>query len=139
MNKEQKDVLTFHKAMGLEWTDKPQMLKEAAMNRRIRLIESEFDETIEAYEKDDLIGMIDGLVDLLYVTYGTATELGVDLEEFWQAIHDDNMTKVGGPKNEFGKQLKPEGYKHVDLEKVYEKYYGKIPEPAGWDEERAIG
>jgi len=145
---------------------------------RYALIEEEVKETIEAITNLDEIQIIDGLCDVLYVTYGAAhtlgmiidtkryetqkitnkidwgfidnavtdlrwqlhwiavdianknmsdlekdlTELaiecweigfkglGIDLMPFYEEVHRTNMAKLGGPKREDGKQLKPPGW-----------------------------
>lgn len=59
--------------------------------------------------------VIDGLCDLLYVTFGTAVEMGVPLDTFFEAVHRANMAKLGGPTREDGKSLKPEGWKPPDI------------------------
>lgn len=59
----------------------------------------------------DWVKMIDALCDILYVTYGAATAMGVDLEPMFDAVHAANMRKLGPngqvAKREDGKILKP--------------------------------
>lgn len=85
---------------------------------RASLIEEESLETIAALRNNDLLGTIDGLCDLLYVTYGTAVSMGLDLEPFFDEVHRSNMTKIGGPIRPDGKRLKPPGWDPPDLAKV---------------------
>lgn len=145
---------------------------------RFDLIDEEVKETIKAIVFNDEVEIIDGLCDILYVTYGAAhvlgmslnteryekqkttgitdktylldsisdlrwqvhwiavdimtndmqalrkdlTELaiqcweigykglGLDLFPFYEEVHKTNMAKLGGPKREDGKQLKPPGW-----------------------------
>lgn len=65
---------------------------------------------VEYDAKQDIDGAIDGLCDLLYVTYGTAVAWGVRIDPFFDEVHRANMTKLAGEKREDGKQLKPEGW-----------------------------
>lgn len=58
----------------------------------------------------DWVEMVDALCDLLYVTYGTAVEMGVDLRPFFAEVHRTNMAKLGGPVRADGKVLKPLGW-----------------------------
>ena len=120
MDKIQEGVLRFHKEMGLYHADKPHMLPEKEMNVSIRLIEEEMDEWIEAYENDDLVGMVDGLGDLLYVVYAAAVRMGVDMSDVMEEIQRSNMTKTGGKLNEWGKYVKPDTYSPPRIRQVLE-------------------
>jgi predicted HAD superfamily Cof-like phosphohydrolase len=59
--------------------------------------------------------MIDALCDLLYVTYGAASAMGVDLAPFFKLVHEANMAKLSGPVRADGKRLKPEGWAPPDI------------------------
>jgi predicted HAD superfamily Cof-like phosphohydrolase len=125
MNKMQKQVRDFHIRMGLEWNDTPDMLTTAAIERRINLITEEAWELEVALSNDDMIEAIDAIVDLLYVTFGTAVELGVDIEPFFEEIHNSNMTKDGGRIRADGKLIKPADYTPANLKKVWHYEYGE--------------
>ena len=56
------------------------------------------------------------MCDLQYVLSGLAVSLDLPLEEAFNRVHANNMTKLGGPVREDGKIMKPEGYKKVNLE-----------------------
>jgi predicted HAD superfamily Cof-like phosphohydrolase len=62
-----------------------------------------------------VIDAIDGLADILYVVFGTAVAMGIDLSPFFDEVHRSNMTKVGGEKRADGKVLKPETYEPPNL------------------------
>lgn len=64
----------------------------------------------------NLVDLIDGLCDLLYVTIGTAVSAGIDLDPFFDEVHRSNMSKVGGAVREDGKRLKPRGWRPPDIE-----------------------
>ena len=70
---------------------------------------------------------IDALADILYVVYGFAVSLGVDIEPFLDEVHKNNLTKVGPNgeviRREDGKVLKPANYVPVDLFAIYERVY----------------
>lgn len=59
------------------------------------------------------------LADLVYVAYGTAISLGIDLDEALRRVHASNMSKLGPdgkPKlREDGKILKPDTYVEPDM------------------------
>src|SRR6187551_2385978 len=78
---------------------------------RISLINEECNkELIPAMIREDMTETVDAMCDLIYVVLGTALELGIDLEPFFNAVHDSNMAKEGGPAREDGKILKPAGW-----------------------------
>lgn len=111
----QRDVHVFHLQCGIT-VGKTPGIRQAQL--REDLLREELEETIAAIRLHRLPEAIDGLCDLIYVALGTAVTFGVDLEEHWQAVHDANMEKAGGPKREDGKQLKPLGWTppdHVSL------------------------
>ncbi|MBI4495077.1 MAG: hypothetical protein HY690_20065 [Chloroflexi bacterium] len=102
-------VREFHQAFALGASERP-TLEGFPGELRVRLIEEEAREFAQAVEAEDLPGVVDALCDLLYVTYGAAVCLGVDLEPCFAEVHRSNMAKQGGPKRPDGKQLKPPGW-----------------------------
>lgn len=80
---------------------------------RRRLITEELCELDEAVADKDLVETADALADLLYVTYGYAITLGIDIDAVFAAVHASNMAKAPGGvviRREDGKVLKPEGW-----------------------------
>lgn len=79
---------------------------ENLVNLRMGLINEERDEVDDALSMDvgepkDNILMrrrmketIDGLMDLLYVTYGAAVAFGIDANEGFRRVHQSNMSKL---------------------------------------------
>lgn len=70
VNYNQSLVKSFNRAIGAK----------ADMELRCRLIAEEAQEVLDAIEDRDEIELIDGLCDLLYVTYGAADVLGINLD-----------------------------------------------------------
>lgn len=66
-----------YQAMTKEFNDA--ILSEASAELRVALIKEEAKETIKAVAEEDPVGTIDGLCDLLYVTYGAACVFGLEL------------------------------------------------------------
>lgn len=109
-------------------------IKETIALRK-KLITEEYLETIEAlelldkqldetFDKDKLETLVEDtakeLADLVYVTYGTAERLGIDLDEGFDIVHRSNMSKIGGnvsggEKRADGKILKPKTYVSPDM------------------------
>ncbi len=123
MNEAQRQVREFHEAFEL---GAPRGLDEGNFpaELRIRLIEEEAAEFAEATRARDLIGTIDALCDLLYVTYGAAVSLGIDIEPFFEEVHRSNMAKRGGSRRADGKWLNPAGWQPPDLQRILRERYG---------------
>jgi predicted HAD superfamily Cof-like phosphohydrolase len=118
--------------------NKPHMM--SLLNKRRKLIKEEYNEVIEAIENLKYaeytnpgqptghvaleLELAKELADLLYVVYGTAEELGIDLEGVFQAVHESNMAKLWPDGqvhyNEYGKILKPPTYSPPDLSFIHE-------------------
>lgn len=65
----------------------------------------------------DLVAVVDGLCDLIYVAYGTAEAVGIDLELYFDAVHAANMRKTGEAIDDHGKKgRKPPGWVPPDAE-----------------------
>lgn len=79
MTRYQKLVEEFHVAMGLPIGSyfAPKVDNPAL---RTRLVDEETRETIEALEARDLVGVLDGLGDTVYVATGTAVQYGLVLD-----------------------------------------------------------
>ena len=89
---------------------------------RLELIQEEVDELGEAMEQRDMVGIADGLTDILYVVYGTGHSYGIDLDECFQEVHSSNMSKLGEDgkpiRRDDGKILKGPNYFEPDLESI---------------------
>ena len=124
MNKAQKQVEEFMRVMGQNVPNHI-TLKTYPGELRHELIHEEVDEFEEAMFNSDQVEMIDALCDILYVTYGAASAMGVDLEPFFDEVQRSNMTKVGLDgkvlKRDDGKVLKPSTYSAPDLRGILDK------------------
>lgn len=71
------------------------------------------DELQELDESQDLCDQVDALVDLIYYVCHASMKKGIDLDPFFQIVHQANMQKcVGGViRREDGKILKPASWK----------------------------
>jgi len=77
------------------------------------LITEEYEETLEAYNKGDLVEVADGLADMVWVIMGMANTLGIPFEDVWREVKSSNMSKcVDGKliKRDDGKVMKPDTY-----------------------------
>ena len=121
MHSAQLDILHFHNALDITIGESP-AIREPEL--RINLINEEVNELMDAIHDGKMIEAIDGMCDLLVVTYGTAVTFGVDIEPFWDEVHRTNMAKMGGKVRIDGKRLKPEGWTPPNLDRVYKELYG---------------
>ena len=95
MNPEQRMVREFHDQYLKDNGDVPTMVPDRTLLFRGRLIAEEAAEFLEAASNRDLVEVADALVDILYVTYGAANVLGIDLQPLFCEVHRSNMTKLG--------------------------------------------
>jgi len=116
VNDAQRMVQEFHEQFDIHVSPTPSIPDEPTQTLRKRLIQEEFEELQEALQEKDLPSIAKELADLLYVVYGTAVSLGIDMEPVFQEVHRSNMSKVGGYKREDGKWVKPPTYSPAKIE-----------------------
>lgn len=152
MHEAQRDVAEFHRVVvGIPDGEFPairrgQLRADLIMEEAVETAEASTGRRIEwRYVDDesgvgpDLVSAIDGICDLLYVTYGTALEYGFDVAPFFGEVHAANMRKtqaqvhaadmrktVGPVRRGDGKILKPEGWVGPDIAGVLLERYGVI-------------
>lgn len=78
-------------------------------------VQEELGEFREAFSKQDLVGMVDAIGDLIYGAMGTFKKMGLTRKQVRQtfaAIHAANMTKKRGNKGRGSDEdaVKPEGF-----------------------------
>jgi predicted HAD superfamily Cof-like phosphohydrolase len=129
MGPEQRMVLEFHRKYELPAPAAPTMPSPKDRLRRARLIVSEAAEFLEAADQSDFIEMVDALADILVVTYGTAIEMGVDLEPVFAEVQRSNMSKNGG-RDAGGKVLKGPGFSPPDIAGALRGQGWRPPGPA---------
>jgi len=125
-----RDVEEFHKKFQIDYNGKPRLLPDALSKFRVSFMIEELNEYRQELSSDlsitqSLEGTLDALVDLVYVTLGTAHLHGFNFREAWRRVHDANMRKVRaslakvGPRGNYEFDvIKPEGWvppSHTDL------------------------
>lgn len=113
------DVLIFQNAC-----DQKAGPENAALYKS--LMEEEFKEFIQAHWERNDLEMLDGCMDLIWVTLGFCHMKGFDVTGAWDEVLRSNMAKVDRQtgkvkRREDGKILKPEGWKPPDLSKFVKK------------------
>jgi predicted HAD superfamily Cof-like phosphohydrolase len=129
-----KMVLEFHETFGCAIDEEPtRSLRQA----RYELLDEETFEVIEdlypkglpTEEATEALWSVDPvaqkerlakeLCDILYVVFGTAIALGIDIDEAFVRVHRSNMSKVWDDYtvyyDENGKVLKPPTYQPPDM------------------------
>lgn len=92
----QDGVRRFHEAMGQPVSDKPHALEPHRVPVRKELIREEFeDELIPALESGDMVETADACIDIIYVTLGLLTEMGLDAGVLFREVQESNMSKLG--------------------------------------------
>lgn len=113
------DVKFFHKKMGVEHLSKPGLLNDSLLHYRAKFLQEELDEFVDANDSGNLVGAVDGLLDMVYVALGTLDLMGLSTEQIkgcWQAIQEANMTKRRAESVSESKRghtldvVKPEGW-----------------------------
>jgi predicted HAD superfamily Cof-like phosphohydrolase len=121
VNKMLEMVASFMKACDQEVNNKPCNVDDATTSLRYHLLSEENREYMVAAIQDNKVEILDALVDIAYVLFGTINAHGMQKEfvDGFRIVHENNMTKVqeNGKvlKDASGKVLKPQGYKKVDL------------------------
>lgn len=116
-------VREFHEATDTPCLERPTIPGSRRKDLRIRLIQEEVTETIDALEADDLVEIADGLADIIYVCIGAALEYGIPLDKVWFQVQQSNMAKVDpltgkANKRDDGKIIKPEGWQPPNIASV---------------------
>ena len=129
MNKWQAKVREFHRACGLDEELQGCFYERGfwrMLDYRCDFIDSELTETRDAVEAVDVPAFDDGLVDMLYFILGTADQMGIDLDPYFDAVHAANMAKKGGGLDENHKLRKPPGWTPPDIEGMVEQRVGFV-------------
>lgn len=121
-------VAYFMQAGGQKVPDSPEVPEPKVQNLRIDLITEEFNELQEAYEDEDIEGIVDAGIDLAIVALGAALDAApahavmVCLKAILMAnenkIMDDGTIHV----REDGKIEKPPGWVQPDIHSILRLY-----------------
>lgn len=103
-------------------------LKEFAAGMGLEL-DDKMDIVSFSQEKVDLVESYDGLLDILYVTYGAFVSLGMNSQPGWDEVCRSNNTKFaeGYSFREDGKLIKSPKYSPANLKSVLEKQKKETP------------
>lgn len=120
-HQEGQDVFDFHARFLVPMSQVPAFLDKEAMDFRIKFMQEELNEFVDAISEQNLKKAGDALVDLVYVALGTALMMGLPWSRLWQRVQKKNMTKErakdDGSNSKRGSPLdiiKPEGWTPPD-------------------------
>jgi predicted HAD superfamily Cof-like phosphohydrolase len=116
----EKDIREFHEKFEINYDGPPRTLDLDLADFRIKFMMEEIKEYVLAHENNDMEGMLDALVDLIYVAAGTAHLHGFPLSTAWTRVHYANMQKIRGSRETSKRNspydvVKPEGWQPPNL------------------------
>ncbi len=116
MKKELAMVEEFHKKYGSLVSDKPTLIPQDRISLRHFLISEEVSEYKVGAEQGDLENVAKELADVLFATYGTIVEHGLQdkMEEIFAEVYRSNMSKDYGED----KPLKGKDFIPADISKI---------------------
>ena len=120
-------VSEFHKTFNAPILETPQIPSTERCNLRVSLMQEELNEIKEAIENNDLVEVVDGLCDLMYVLSGSILEFGLGdkFVELFNEVQRSNMSKACDTQQEALMTLSH--YKKKDgTEGYYKKINGKF-------------
>jgi predicted HAD superfamily Cof-like phosphohydrolase len=126
MNTNYQDVVDFHNKFGLKYDGKPNPLDTSTQSYRVHFLEEELSEFTSSANLDDVVGMADALVDIVYVAMGTAYMMGLPWQQLWDEVQRSNMDKVRASDASQSKRknsldvVKPQGCVGPDLKSIIE-------------------
>jgi predicted HAD superfamily Cof-like phosphohydrolase len=87
----------FHSTFETPVGEELHLISKKRAKLRYDLILEELNEYREAVENDDIVEVCDAIVDILYLTYGTAVEHGMKdkLDKMFNEVQNSNMSKLG--------------------------------------------
>lgn len=125
LDKVERDLLNFHMAFDHNIGGPPAVPDDATVVLRERLIREEYGELMHAMAEGDLVEILDGACDLVYVVVGTCVSYGLPFSEGWDEVQRANMAKLVDGKHERdagGKTVKPPGWQPPDLARIIEEH-----------------
>lgn len=109
-------VAEFHRKLGSPVLETPALISKERSDFRHRLMSEKVAEYKEGTDKADLENIAKELVDILYTTYGSILEHGLQdkIEDLFAEVHRSNMSK---DYNEF-KATKGTNYTPPNIQKI---------------------
>lgn len=128
MLKQIEQVRNFHQKFGQPVLDIPTIPPVERIELRHKLLMEEVNELNDAAVVGDIIEVADGIVDCLYILFGTAHEFGLAnlLNDLFKEVARSNMSKLDANGNaifrEDGKVIKSELFTKPNLKDIIYRY-----------------
>ena len=121
------NVEQFHKKFSVPIGKSPSLIFRERTALRYSLMREELEEYRQACEEEDLVEIVDALGDLLYVTFGTIIEHGLQdiIGDVFEEIQRSNMSKLGRD----GKPIYREDGKVIKGPDFFKPNIGKFLKP----------
>ena len=90
-------VVEFMKVAGQEVNSEPTFQSTKVSDFRTSLIDEEINgsnELVDSVQKDDLVGIVDGMADILYVVYGALATFGISIDEYKLFKREENHASI---------------------------------------------
>lgn len=117
-------VMEWHRIYGVPIGEEPDFITVDRTKLRMDLIKEEYHELVTAVREGNFNETIDALGDLVYVIYGMAIEMGVNLDLVMEEIQRSNLSKLGEDGKPIyradGKVLKGPNYSPPDLDRIFD-------------------
>lgn len=119
MKKELELVAEFHRKFAVPILQKPSLIPKDRSDHRHKLMVDEVAEYNEGVANGDLENIAKELADILFATYGTILEHGLQdkMEEIFAEVQRSNMSK---DFHEY-KMIKGESYAPADIKSILSK------------------
>lgn len=138
MQEEIRKLKEFHSVFKCVANETPTLLSDELSNLRYDMSLEELKEYKEAVENKDLVGILDSIIDRIYLAIGDAVAHGLTdiLMDGFDEVHSSNMSKLdfegnaiingeGGvfkSNQPLGKVLKSAYYRKPDLKTILENH-----------------
>ena len=97
----------------------------------LKLIREEVAELEQAVKDKNYVEVVDALSDITYVVFGMAARIGVNLDDAFALVHENNMSKLCKTENEAMKSV--EYYENNKSSLGYDSpSYRKAPDGVHW-------
>jgi len=127
-------ILQFNKAFGVDQYDTPQFnifdKDPKLIQYRLSLILEEVQELKDSIAQKDLVETVDALTDIMYVTLGAFTAIGVDADKAFDLVHKSNMSKLCTSEEEAQKTV--QWYKENESQRYDSPSYRMSDDNVHW-------